>query len=75
MSAGVDPQELGETDVVVDREKGTARITLPPARTHAVRLDSGIPQRARSNAEHTVAALVRSLGYTSVIVPSRTEGQ
>lgn len=114
VSAGVDLQELGEKDVVVDREKGTARITLPPARVHAVRLDnerswvyarttdllaqrredletrarreaertlekaaldSGILQRARTNAEQTVAALVRSLGYTSVIVTSRTEGQ
>jgi uncharacterized protein DUF4230 len=32
----------------------------------------GILDRARSNAEQTVAALVRSLGYTSVTVTSRS---
>ena len=32
---------------------------------------SGILERARTNAEHTVEALVRSLGYTSVVVTSR----
>ena len=31
----------------------------------------GILERARTNAEHTVEALVRSLGYSSVVVTSR----
>jgi len=114
VTAGVDLGELTERDVVVDRERGTAVITLPPARVHTVRLDNerswvyarttdvlaqrredletrarreaertleqaaidaGILQRARSNAEHTVAALVRSLGYTTVTVTSRVEAQ
>jgi hypothetical protein len=114
VTAGVDLNELGERDVVVDRERGAAVITLPPARVQAVRLDNerswvyarvtdalarrredletrarreaertleqaaldaGILQRARTNAEHTVAALVRSLGYTTVTVTSRTEVQ
>jgi hypothetical protein len=34
-------------------------------------VSGGILDRARSNAEHTVAALVRSLGYTTVTVTSR----
>lgn len=111
---GVDLNELAEKDVVVDREKGTATITLPPARVLSVRLDNerswvysrttdvlaqrredletrarqeaertleqaaldaGILQRARENAERTVASLVRSLGYTTVTVTSRTEAQ
>ena len=114
VTAGVDLGELAETDVVADRERGTATITLPPARIHATRLDNerswvyarttdvlaqrredletrarreaertleqaaldaGILQRARANAEHTVAVLVRSLGYTTVTVTSRTESQ
>lgn len=114
VTAGVDLNELAEKDVVVDRARDTAVITLPPARVHSVRLDNerswvyarttdvlaqrredletrarreaertleqaaldtGILQRARSNAEHTVAALVRSLGYTTVTVTSRTETQ
>lgn len=114
VTAGVDLGELGEQDVVVDRDKGTAIITLPPARIHATRLDNerswvyarvtdrfaqrredletrarreaertleraaidgGILQRARTNAEHTVAALVRSLGYTTVTVTSRQDTQ
>lgn len=114
VTAGVDLNELAEEDVIVDRDRGTAVITLPPARVHTVRLDNerswvyarstdvlaqrredletrarreaertleqaaidtGILQRARSNAEHTVAALVRSLGYTTVTVTSRTEAQ
>lgn len=114
VSAGVDLSELAEKDVVVDRAKGTASITLPPARVLSVRLDNerswvysrstdilaqrredletrarqeaertleaaaldaGIIQRARENAERTVASLVRSLGYTSVTVTSRTESQ
>jgi hypothetical protein len=33
---------------------------------------SGILDRARTNAEHTVAALVRSLGYPTVTVTSRS---
>lgn len=114
VTAGVDLGELAEKDVVVDRERGTATITLPPARVHATRLDNerswvyarttdvlaqrredletrarreaertlekaaldaGILQRARTNAEQTVASLVRSLGYTTVSVTSRTEAQ
>lgn len=108
--AGVDLAELGEDDVVVDRERGTARINLPAARVLSTRLDNeqswvyarttdilarrhedlesrarqeaqrtleqaaldaGILERARTNAESTVAALVRSLGYTEVTVTSR----
>ena len=34
-------------------------------------VDGGILERARTNAERTVAALVRSLGYTDVTVTSR----
>jgi len=34
-------------------------------------LDTGILERARANAERTVATLVRSLGYTTVTVTSR----
>ncbi|MBI2773612.1 MAG: DUF4230 domain-containing protein [Chloroflexi bacterium] len=34
-------------------------------------VDTGILDRARANAERTVAALVRSLGYTTVTVTSR----
>lgn len=114
VTAGVDLNELAEKDVIVDRDRGTAVITLPPARIHATRLDNerswvyarttdvlaqrredletrarreaertleqaaidaGILQRARSNAEHTVAALVRSLGYTTVTVTSRVDAQ
>lgn len=114
VSAGVDLGELAEKDVVVDRAKGTAAITLPPARVLSVRLDNerswvysrstdvlaqrredletrarqeaertlegaaldaGILQRARENAERTVASLVRSLGYTTVTVTSRVESQ
>jgi hypothetical protein len=114
VTAGVDLNELGEKDVVVDRDRATAVITLPPARVQSVRLDNerswvytrttdllaqrredletrarreaertleqaaldaGILQRARTNAEHTVAALVRSLGYTTVTVTSRTDTQ
>ena len=110
--AGVDLSELGEADVVADRDHATATITLPAARVLSTRLDndkswvfarttdalaqrkedletrarqeaertlaeqalsSGILDRARTNAEHTVAALVRSLGYTSVTVSSRVE--
>lgn len=38
-------------------------------------LDSGILARARENAEQTVEAFVRSLGYTSVVVRSRDPAQ
>jgi uncharacterized protein DUF4230 len=34
-------------------------------------VSGGILDRARTNAEHTVAALVRSLGYTTITVTSR----
>ena len=110
VTAGVDLSELGDGDVVVDRSKGTAQITLPRARVLWTRLDnersfvyarltdpftqrhedletrarqeaestlensavaSGILERARTNAEHTVEALVRSLGYPAVVVTSR----
>lgn len=110
VTAGVDLRELRDEDVELDRERGTARITLPPARVLSVRLDNehswvyarstdflaqrredletearreaertlersaldaGILERARQNAEDTVATLVRSLGYTSVTVRSR----
>src|SRR5262245_16757743 len=110
VTAGVDLSELTERDVVADRAKGTAQITLPRARVLWTRLDNersfvyarttdpfttrhedletrarqeaertledsavagGILERARTNAEHTVEALVRSLGYTSVVVTSR----
>lgn len=110
VTAGVDLAELTDGDVRVDREAGTAFITLPPARVLSVRLDndrswvyerstdllarrqedletrarqeaektleqsaldSGILERARTNAERTVAAFVRSLGYTTVTVTSR----
>lgn len=109
VTAGVDLAELAEGDVVVDRARGIASITLPAARVLSTRLDndaswvysrstgvlaqrkedletrarqaaertleqdavaSGILDRARSNAEQTVAALVRSLGYASVTVSS-----
>lgn len=110
VTAGVDLAELTDGDVIVDREAGTAFITLPPARVLSVRLDNdrswvyerstdllarrqedletrarqeaertleqsaldgGILERARINAERTVAAFVRSLGYTTVTVTSR----
>jgi len=35
-------------------------------------VDGGILERARTNAERTIATFVRSLGYTSVSVTSRT---
>ncbi len=108
--AGVDLSELTDADVVADRERGTAQVTLPRARVLVTRLDnehswvysrttdpltprhedletrarqeaertleetavtSGILERARTNAERTVDALVRSLGYTAVVVTSR----
>ncbi|MGH2376975.1 MAG: DUF4230 domain-containing protein [Candidatus Limnocylindria bacterium] len=111
VTAGVDLAELGEGDVVADRERGTAEITLPPARILVTRVDNerswvyarvtgalarreeeletlarreaertleqsavdaGILERARANAERTVAALVRSLGYTTVTVRTRS---
>jgi uncharacterized protein DUF4230 len=110
VTAGVDLSELAEGDVVVDRARGIASVTLPEARVLSTRLDndnswvysrttdalaqrkedletkarqaaertleenavaSGILDRARKNAEQTVAALVRSLGYTTVTVSSR----
>jgi len=113
VTAGVDLGELSADDVVVDQRRGTAAITLPPARVLSTRLDSEkswvfarttgvlarrqedletrarreaersleqnaiegkILERARVNAERTVAAFVRSLGYDSVTVSSR-EGQ
>lgn len=40
VTAGVDLSELAETDVAVDRQKGTAAITLPAARVLSVRLDN-----------------------------------
>lgn len=114
VTAGVDLGELAEGDVVVDRARGVASITLPPARVLSTRLDNenswvysrstdvlaqrredletrarqaaertleqnaisgGILERARTNAEQTVAALVRSLGYTAVTVSSRPPAQ
>ncbi len=36
---GVDLTKLGEGDLVVDRETGTARIMLPPPEVLSVRLD------------------------------------
>jgi hypothetical protein len=110
VTAGVDLSELADGDVVADRAKGTAQITLPRARVLWTRLDNersfvysrltdpftprhedletrarqeaertledsavagGILERARTNAERTVEALVRSLGYVSVVVTSR----
>lgn len=111
VTAGVDLAELRDEDVVVDREGGTAEITLPPARILTTRvdnerswvyarvtgtlarrdeeletearreaertleraaLDMGILARAQSNAERTVSTFVRSLGYTSVKVRTRS---
>ncbi len=111
VTAGVDLAALSDSDVVVDRSRGTAAVTLPPAKVLSTRLDnelswvysrttdvlaqrhedletrarqeaertleqtavgSGILDRARANAEQTVAALVRSLGYASVTVTSRS---
>lgn len=110
VTAGVDLGALADGDVVVDRARGTAVVTLPSARVLSTRLDnerswvyarttdilaqrhedletrarqeaertleqsavaSGILERARTNAEHTVAAFVRSLGYPTVTVTSR----
>lgn len=110
VTAGVDLGELAEGDVAADRARGSARITLPPARVLSTRLDNerswvyarttdplaqrhedletrarqeaertleqsavagGILERARTNAEQTVSALVRSLGYSDVTVTSR----
>jgi hypothetical protein len=111
VTAGVDLAELRDEDVVVDREAGTAEITLPPARVLTTRVDNerswvyarvtgalarrdeeletnarreaertleraaidlGILARAQANAERTVSAFVRSLGYTSVTVRTRS---
>lgn len=38
--AGVDLSELREGDIVIDEERGTARITLPPPRVLTTRLDN-----------------------------------
>jgi len=111
VTAGVDLAELADGDVVVDQARGTASVTLPPARVLSTRLDNdrswvyarttdilaqrhedletrarqeaertleqaaldgGILERARVNAERTVATFVRSLGYATVTVTSRT---
>jgi hypothetical protein len=39
VTIGVDLTKLGEGDLVVDRDAGTARITLPPPEVLSVRLD------------------------------------
>lgn len=112
VTAGVDLNELAESDVIVDQAHSAVRITLPPARVLSTRLDNehswvyarttdalaqrhedletrarqqaeksleqnavdtGILARARENAERTIAAFVRSLGYETVTVTSHEE--
>ena len=110
VTAGVDLNELADSDVVVDQAHNAVRVTLPPAHVLSTRLDNehswvyarttdalaqrhedletrarqqaeksleqnaidtGILARARDNAERTIAAFVRSLGYETVTVTSR----
>ena len=62
------------TDVLAQRHEDLeTRARQEAERTlEQTALASGILDRARANAEATVAALVRSLGYTSVTVTSRS---
>lgn len=63
------------TDLLAKRHEDLeSRARLEAERTlQQAAIDGGILERARTNAEHTVAALVRSLGYANVTVVSRGE--
>ncbi len=63
------------TDLLAQRHEDLeSRARLEAERTlQQTAIDSGILDRARTNAERTVAALVRSLGYADVTVVSRAD--
>jgi len=63
------------TDLLAQRHEDLeSRARLEAERTlQQTAIDGGILERARTNAERTVAALVRSLGYADVTVVSRAE--
>ncbi len=63
------------TDLLAQRHEDLeSRARLEAERTlQQTAIDSGILDRARTNAERTVAALVRSLGYADVTVVSRAQ--
>jgi len=63
------------TDLLAQRHEDLeSRARLEAERTlQQTAIDGGILERARTNAERTVAALVRSLGYADVTVASRGE--
>ena len=110
VTAGIDLEELRDTDVIVDAVAKRARIFLPAAKVLSTRLDSehtyvhtrktgilakrqesletraraeaeksmeaaalqgGILSKAQTEAAKTVESLVRSLGYSDVVVAPR----